>query len=127
LPAEGEHPADPSHSLIRGAPFENGPDADLLGDLIAQCVIPLFSPLGRRGGPIKIKVSARLSLPSDNLLRLNSSCTQINLGSPESEMDPPPLCHAAKLLRAGLVQRSVGAASHTLPGSLLGKQLGNTG
>jgi hypothetical protein len=40
LPAEGEHPADPSHSLIRGAPFENGPDADLLGDLIAQCVIP---------------------------------------------------------------------------------------
>src|SRR6202020_2313993 len=28
----------------RGAPFENGPDADLLGDLIAQCVIPPVFP-----------------------------------------------------------------------------------
>ena len=40
LPAEDEHASDPSHSLIAGAPFENGPDADLLGDLIAQCVLP---------------------------------------------------------------------------------------
>jgi hypothetical protein len=40
LPAEDEHAADPSHSLIKGGPFEDAPDADLLGDLIAQCVLP---------------------------------------------------------------------------------------
>jgi hypothetical protein len=44
LPAEDKHPADPSHSLIRGAPFENGPEADLVGDLIAQCVVPPVFP-----------------------------------------------------------------------------------
>jgi hypothetical protein len=44
LPAAGSHPADASHCLIRGAPFENGPGADLLGDLIAQCVIPPVFP-----------------------------------------------------------------------------------
>jgi hypothetical protein len=40
LPAEDKRAADPSHSLIVGAPFEDAPDADLLGDLIAHCVLP---------------------------------------------------------------------------------------
>jgi hypothetical protein len=44
LPAEGKHAADPSHSLIKGGPFEDAPDAELLGDLIAQCVVPPVFP-----------------------------------------------------------------------------------
>ena len=40
LPAEGKHAADPSHSLMVGAPFEDGPEADLFADLIANCVVP---------------------------------------------------------------------------------------
>ena len=34
LPAEGKHAADPSHSLIVGAPFQDGPDADLFTDAL---------------------------------------------------------------------------------------------
>lgn len=44
LPAVDKHAADPSHSLIVGAPFQDGPEADLLGDLIAQCVVPPVFP-----------------------------------------------------------------------------------
>lgn len=48
LPAEDKHAADPSHSLITGAPVENAPDADLLGDLIARCVVaPVFPAVPR--------------------------------------------------------------------------------
>ena len=44
LPAEDKHAADPSHSLIVGAPFQDGPDADLFADLIAHCVVPPVFP-----------------------------------------------------------------------------------
>jgi hypothetical protein len=44
LPAEDGHGADPSHSLIVGAPFQNGPEADLFADLIAHCVLPPVFP-----------------------------------------------------------------------------------
>jgi hypothetical protein len=44
LPAEDKHGADQSHSLIVGAPFRDGPEADLLGDLIAQRVVPPVCP-----------------------------------------------------------------------------------
>jgi hypothetical protein len=44
LPAEDKHAADPSHSLIVGAPFHDGPDADLFADLIAHCVLPPVFP-----------------------------------------------------------------------------------
>jgi hypothetical protein len=48
LPAEDKYAADPSHSLIVGAPFEDAPDAELLGDLIAQCVAPPVFPAAPR-------------------------------------------------------------------------------
>ena len=44
LPAEDEHTADPSHSLIKGAPFQNGAEADLFADLIGHCVLPPVFP-----------------------------------------------------------------------------------
>jgi hypothetical protein len=44
LPAEDKHAADPSHSLMVGAPFQDGPDADLFADLIAHCVLPPVFP-----------------------------------------------------------------------------------
>jgi hypothetical protein len=44
LPAENEHAPDPSHSLIVGAPFQNGAEADLFTDLIAHCVLPPVFP-----------------------------------------------------------------------------------
>jgi hypothetical protein len=48
LLAQGEHLPDQSHSLITEAPFENAPDAELLGDLIARCVIaPVFPAVPR--------------------------------------------------------------------------------
>jgi len=31
--------ADPSHSLISGLPAGNTPEAELIGDMIAECVI----------------------------------------------------------------------------------------
>jgi hypothetical protein len=63
LPAEGKHAADPSHSLIVGAPFEDAPDAELLGDLIAQSVLsPVFparAPTVGVQGPNKEFLSER--------------------------------------------------------------------
>jgi hypothetical protein len=44
LPAEGKHAADPSHSVMGGGPFEDGPEADLFADLIAHCVVPPLFP-----------------------------------------------------------------------------------
>ena len=44
LPAEDHHAADPSHSLIVGAPTQDGPEADLFADLIARCVLPPVFP-----------------------------------------------------------------------------------
>ena len=37
LPAEGEFEADPSHSEITGLPADS-PEAELIGDMIAECV-----------------------------------------------------------------------------------------
>lgn len=43
LNAEGEHMDDPSHSLIHGVPVQDTPEAALVKDLIADCVLnPLF-------------------------------------------------------------------------------------
>jgi hypothetical protein len=44
LPAEDKYAADPSHTLIVGAPFQDGQDADLFTDLIAHCVLPPTFP-----------------------------------------------------------------------------------
>lgn len=38
LPAEGDHPADPSHSAIANMPEKDSPGAELVGDLIAECI-----------------------------------------------------------------------------------------
>ena len=38
LPAEGSHEADPSHSEILGLPPADSPEAELIGDVIAECI-----------------------------------------------------------------------------------------
>ncbi len=38
LVAEGDYEADPSHSEITGLPRDNSPEAELVGDMIAQTV-----------------------------------------------------------------------------------------
>ena len=38
LPATDEHNADPSHSEITGLPPANSPEAELIGDMMAECI-----------------------------------------------------------------------------------------
>src|SRR5260370_24379734 len=48
LDPQGTHPADPSHSLVQGVPVQDTPEASLLKDLIAGCVLePLYSAVPR--------------------------------------------------------------------------------
>jgi hypothetical protein len=43
LDPEGTFPADPSHGLINGVPIQDAPEAALVKDLIADCVLePLY-------------------------------------------------------------------------------------
>jgi hypothetical protein len=43
LDANSTYPADPSHSLINGIPTQDTPEAALVKDLIAECILaPLF-------------------------------------------------------------------------------------
>jgi hypothetical protein len=42
LDAEGDKPADPSHALMTNIPDEEHPEGELVGDLIAQCVLDIF-------------------------------------------------------------------------------------
>lgn len=43
LSAEGDFPSDPSHALIHGIPAADSADAELIKDLIADCIIqPLY-------------------------------------------------------------------------------------
>lgn len=42
LEAEGQHRADPSHSLIRGVPTSDGADAELVKDLLVDCIQARF-------------------------------------------------------------------------------------
>jgi hypothetical protein len=44
LDADDNYPADPSHSLIRGVPVQDTPEAALVKDLIADCIIPPLFP-----------------------------------------------------------------------------------
>jgi len=37
-----DRPADPSHALLTNVPSESDLDRDLVGDLIARCVVDLF-------------------------------------------------------------------------------------
>jgi hypothetical protein len=41
LDAESDFEADPSHAEITGLPPGDSPEADMIGDLIAQCVIAM--------------------------------------------------------------------------------------
>ncbi|WP_349369859.1 hypothetical protein [Salinarimonas sp.] len=41
LEPEGDWPADPSHALLTNVPAESDLDKDLVGDLIARCVVSL--------------------------------------------------------------------------------------
>lgn len=45
LAAEDEHEADPSHSEIVGLPQVDSPEAELIGDLIAECVEAVYPAL----------------------------------------------------------------------------------
>ena len=42
LAAEEEYEADPSHSEIVGLPQADSPEAELIGDLIAECVTAVY-------------------------------------------------------------------------------------
>jgi hypothetical protein len=42
LRAEKEQPADPSHALIDGIPVERTPDAELIQDLLVDCILDQF-------------------------------------------------------------------------------------
>ena len=42
LEADDQWPDDPSHALMRGTPKIDDPRAEMIGDLIAQCVIDRF-------------------------------------------------------------------------------------
>lgn len=41
LDARGDFDADPSHAEITGLPAGDSPEADMIGDLIAECVITM--------------------------------------------------------------------------------------
>ena len=40
LAPEGAYPADPTHALVDGAQAQRSDEAALVGDLIAECIIP---------------------------------------------------------------------------------------
>jgi hypothetical protein len=42
LQASGNHPADPSHALITGLPAADTPEAEMIGDMIAECIITKY-------------------------------------------------------------------------------------
>jgi hypothetical protein len=42
LPAEKRWPADSSHAVIDGIPVENTPDAELIQDLLVDCILDQF-------------------------------------------------------------------------------------
>jgi hypothetical protein len=44
LDASATHPPDPSHSLIYGVPVQDTPEATLVKDLIADCILPPAFP-----------------------------------------------------------------------------------
>ena len=46
LPAEGEFEPDPSHSEIAGLPAADSPEAELVGDMIAECVTAVHRSVG---------------------------------------------------------------------------------
>ena len=43
LPADGKYKADPSHSQIEGLPPGDTDEAELIGDMIAECVTEIHS------------------------------------------------------------------------------------
>ena len=46
LPAEREFESDPSHSEIAGLPPADSPEAELVGDMIAECVTAVHPSVG---------------------------------------------------------------------------------
>ena len=42
LDPEDSMPADPSHAIMTNVPDENDPEGELIGDLIAECIIDVF-------------------------------------------------------------------------------------
>lgn len=46
LDAEGRFEADPSHAEITGLPPGDSPEADMIGDLIAECVVAMHPAVG---------------------------------------------------------------------------------
>lgn len=49
LPAEGGYPADPSHSEVQGLPPGDSADAELIGDMIAECVVSVHPAVADDG------------------------------------------------------------------------------
>lgn len=50
----GAHPPDPTHSLIKGVPMQDTPEAALVKDLIADCILPPIFPAVTPAGPAKV-------------------------------------------------------------------------
>jgi hypothetical protein len=44
LDANETYPADPSHCLVPGVPVQDTPEAALVKDLIADCILPPLFP-----------------------------------------------------------------------------------
>jgi hypothetical protein len=51
LEANEQYPADPSHCLVRGVPVQDTPEAALVKDLIADCILPPLFPAVRSTAP----------------------------------------------------------------------------
>ena len=45
LTAEGPYEADPSHSEILGLPLPDSPEAEMIGDVIAECIEAIYPAL----------------------------------------------------------------------------------
>ena len=47
LVPEGDYNADPSHSEMVGLPLAESPDAELIGDMIAECISAIYPAIQR--------------------------------------------------------------------------------
>ena len=49
LPAEGDFPPDPSHAEMKGLPPRDSEEAEVIGDMIADCVLGLHPAVSEPG------------------------------------------------------------------------------
>ena len=76
LDPEGDHAADPSHSGVMGLPPADSPLAELIGDVMAECVGGVFPippgakpPSPQRGRPVKNTMPELIPDTPENIAR----------------------------------------------------------